>query len=291
MKVHHLNCGSLCPAGGRLVDGFSPGLFSHLSCHCLLIETPNSGLVLVDTGLSHRELRKINPTLARFHQIFDRPQVRFSAAELVKKMGFHTRDVRHIIATHLDFDHVGGIPDFPEALVHVTALEMQEAVNAKGFIQKRRYALDEFKKHLHWKFYDHVEENWRGFNIIPNLEGLPPELFLIPLRGHTLGQVGVAVESTQGYLLHAADSYLYRGEIHDKEKRKSPIGMKLYERIFDVDFTARVENQYRLREYMQQYGEDTVMFCSHDFKEFENLKSYNAGKNSPFIEGLQQFSA
>ena len=48
MRVHHLNCGTMCPMSARLINGtgsyFERG---RLVCHCLLIET-NDGLVLVD---------------------------------------------------------------------------------------------------------------------------------------------------------------------------------------------------------------------------------------------------
>lgn len=109
MKIHHINCGSLCPFGGPFIDSFSRSVGANLSCHCLLIETTSQGLILVDTGLSQRETRIKNPTLARFHQIFDRPHIGKyeSALDKVKKLGFKQSDVRHIIATHLDFDHVG----------------------------------------------------------------------------------------------------------------------------------------------------------------------------------------
>jgi hypothetical protein len=49
MRIHHVSCGTMCPVGGRLVDGFSRGLTAKLVCHCLLVET-EQGLVLVDTG-------------------------------------------------------------------------------------------------------------------------------------------------------------------------------------------------------------------------------------------------
>ncbi|WP_244637924.1 hypothetical protein [Pantoea agglomerans] len=46
MKIHHLNCGCMCPLGGAFYDGFSKGLKAHLVCHCLLIETDRDGLVI-----------------------------------------------------------------------------------------------------------------------------------------------------------------------------------------------------------------------------------------------------
>ena len=36
--------------------------------------------------------------------------------------------VRHILLTHLDFDHAGGLEDFPRARVHVMQAEMEAAI-------------------------------------------------------------------------------------------------------------------------------------------------------------------
>ena len=51
MRVHHLNTGTMCPIGRRLVNG-TGSIFqrARMVCHCLLAET-NDGLVLVDTGI------------------------------------------------------------------------------------------------------------------------------------------------------------------------------------------------------------------------------------------------
>jgi glyoxylase-like metal-dependent hydrolase (beta-lactamase superfamily II) len=43
--------------------------------------------------------------------------------EQVKQLGFSPRDVRHIVLTHLDSDHAGGLENFPEAHVHVLEAE------------------------------------------------------------------------------------------------------------------------------------------------------------------------
>jgi hypothetical protein len=50
MRIHHLNRGSLCPHGGRLIGGAGGPLSrAKVICHCLLIES-SDGLVPVDTG-------------------------------------------------------------------------------------------------------------------------------------------------------------------------------------------------------------------------------------------------
>ena len=54
MRIHHLDCGPARPLGGALMDGVSPGAIGRLTCHCLAVETPRHGVVLVDTGLGMR---------------------------------------------------------------------------------------------------------------------------------------------------------------------------------------------------------------------------------------------
>ncbi len=57
MAIHHLNCGTLCPRGGRLL-GADGGWLAEapVVCHCLLVET-SDGLVLVDTGFGTGDAR------------------------------------------------------------------------------------------------------------------------------------------------------------------------------------------------------------------------------------------
>jgi len=64
--IHHLNCGCMCPLGGALYDGFSKGMHAHLACHCLLLETQNHGLVLVDTGFGTTDMRQPRRNIPAF---------------------------------------------------------------------------------------------------------------------------------------------------------------------------------------------------------------------------------
>jgi len=66
-RIHHLNCISTCPLGGKLMDDRTESLIrrGHLSCHCLLVET-NRGLVLVDTGFGLQDVHHPKKRLSRF---------------------------------------------------------------------------------------------------------------------------------------------------------------------------------------------------------------------------------
>ena len=60
-----------------------------------------------------------------------------TAKSQIQAMGYSPRDVRHIVLTHLDFDHAGRIEDFPHARVHVMERELESASRHRdGFIAR-----------------------------------------------------------------------------------------------------------------------------------------------------------
>ncbi|MBD3882850.1 MBL fold metallo-hydrolase [Phormidium tenue FACHB-886] len=271
MHIHHLNCGCMCPLGGALFDGFSQKLTASLVCHCLLIET-DRGLVLVDTGFGQRDVKspysRLSPFFIHFNNIqFDR---KYTALEQVEQLGFSARDVRHIVLTHLDFDHAGGLEDFPEAMVHVMQAESDAVQNRHGFIDKRRYCPKQWDEVKHWKYYEPGGEPWFGFEAVRDLEGLPPEILLIPLAGHTQGHAGVAINTPEGWLLHAGDAYFYRHEMDAANRHCTP-GLWAYQRMMEVDRKARLLNQDRLFALSRDRSQDVRLFCSHDAIEFKTF--------------------
>src|SRR5690606_7154534 len=126
-----------------------------------------------------------------------------------------------------------------------TKREMTDAVNSTGFIQQRRYVLDQFRHHRHWQFYDSAPSTSFGLPAITDLIGISADIVLVPLPGHTWGQVGVAVKCGDRWLFHAGDAYFYRGEM-DLNRKSCPLGLRLYARVFDVDHAARMDSQERL---------------------------------------------
>jgi len=271
MHIHHLNCGCMCPVGGALFDGFSRGLTARLVCHCLLVET-NQGLVLIDTGFGLRDVQspysRLSPFFIHFNGIqFDR---KYTAIDQLERLGFSARDVRHIILTHLDFDHAGGLEDFPEATVHVMQTEIDAAQDRRGFISRQRYRPDQWDEVKRWKFYSAGGEPWFGFEAVRDLEGLPPEILLIPLAGHTRGHAGIAIKTSEGWLLNAGDAYFYRHEMDSDQRRCTP-GMRFYQTMMEVDREARLHNQDRLRGLSRDRSKGVRLFCSHDAIEFKAL--------------------
>lgn len=278
MIVHHLNCGTCCPVGGRLLDGRSRGLFARLVCHVLLIET-DAGLVLVDTGLGmadvSRPWSRLSPAFLLMNNFRLRPTE--TALAQVRHLGFDPRDVRHIVLTHLDFDHAGGIADFPDATVHVIRAEFDAAQAQAGAWGKRRYRPVQWSHDVRWQLYETDGEPWNGFRTARNLAGLPPELLLVSLIGHTIGHAGIAIETARGWLLHAGDAYVHSSEM---ERASGLPRMAHYQDILDNDHEARVANRDRLRTLACDPDANTRVFCSHDPVELARLqKNHNGSVN------------
>lgn len=271
LRVHHLNCGTLRPPGGRLVNGNeSPRVAARLVCHCLAIET-EQGLILVDAGFGEQDLG----ARGRRHRL----QLRMLGAELgadepaarqLRRLGLDPADVRHIVLTHLDVDHVGGLADFPRARVHVYVDEFQAAMNPQTLFERSRYRPVTWAHRPRWVLHRAEGERWFGFEAVRQIQGLPPEVLLLPLFGHSRGHCAVAVDTPQGWLVHAGDAYFHAGEMNPHHPFCTP-GLAVFQRTVAMDDAARLANQARLRSLVRDHGDEVSVFSAHDPSEFERL--------------------
>jgi glyoxylase-like metal-dependent hydrolase (beta-lactamase superfamily II) len=258
------------------MDGSSIALRGRLACHCLLVELPDQ-LVLVDTGFGLGDVRSPRPRLSAFFLMLVAPELReeMTAIRQIERLGLDPRDVRNIILTHLDFDHAGGIDDFPHATVHLMGVERAEARAQRSWLDRQRYRPAQWHRHTLWREYSAgAGENWFGFECVRSLEGLPPELLLVPLRGHTLGHAGVALDTPDGWWLQAGDAYFHRNEMDLAHPRCTP-GLRFYQWMLEKDRAARLHNQQRLRDLKRDCA--VHVHSSHDVKEFEVLAERSLG--------------
>lgn len=268
MRVHHLSCGTLCPFSRRLING-DGGHFErgYLPCHVLLLET-DAGLVLVDTGFGSADLATPSRLPASFRLqggFVARPED--GAAAQIRALGFDPRDVRHILLTHLDLDHAGGLMDFPQATVHLHLHEHEAAQARRRWIERQRYLPSQWAHGVQWQTHTPDGENWHGFERARAIEALGDDVLLIPLHGHTRGHSGIAVNTDDGWLLHCGDAYFHRNELTDPTS--APRGLMLYERIIAMDNATRLANQARLHALE---ATEVRTICSHDPQELTSCQ-------------------
>ncbi|MFL5411349.1 MAG: MBL fold metallo-hydrolase [Myxococcales bacterium] len=281
MRIHHINAISTCPAGGALFDGRTLGLRARLACHCLLVEAANE-LVLVDTGLGLRDCASPRKRLSKFFLALLSPEFReeMTAIRQIERLGFDPRDVRHIVLSHLDFDHAGGLDDFPGATVHMLLAEQETAQRRRTVLDRMRYRPQQWGTRPNWRAYRAGEgESWFGFDCVRGLQGLPEDILLVPLIGHTMGHAGIAVRGDRGWVLQAADAYFWHAEM-DARPRCTP-GLRFYQRMMEKDRRARLWNQDRLRALRAEHGGEVEILCGHDPIEFERVAKRPLGTPAP----------
>ena len=271
--VHHLNCATMCPVFGRFLGKPDAGLFGrgHMVAHCLLVETARDGLVLVDTGFGTRDLEGKTAISGVFKRLC-KPAFAIAETALaqVEALGHTARDVRHIVVTHLDLDHAGGLGDFPEAHIHLHAREHAAAITRPSLKERERYLRAHWAHGPRWEVYAEDGDTWRGLPAVTRLRGVDADLALVPLHGHTRGHSAVVVGSGARWLVHAGDAYFHRDAI--KGTGDPPIGFALFERTMQTDGAKRRASVAALRQLHRSY-DDLDIFCAHDPIELDELRA------------------
>lgn len=248
MRIHHLNCGSMNPATGPNV------------CHVLVLETDN-GLVLVDSGFGLADIatpgRRIGVLRHLIKPVLDEDE---TAIRQIERMGFHSDDVRHILLTHFDFDHSGGIADFPHAQIHATQAEVR-ALTSRSPRDRIRYRRNRLAHGAQFVEHSGFGESWRGLGPAKELTDIAEGIVMIDLPGHTRGHACIAVDTGSRWILHTGDAFYHPGTID--RSQHTPAAVAATETLFAHDRNIVRRNHELLRELFRRDDPDLLIVNAH----------------------------
>ena len=257
LRVHHLNCGSMRVPTAPLV------------CHVLLVEAPDR-LVLVDTGFGLRDIDQ--PARIGLSRHLLRPALdpAETALRQVEALGFEGRDVRDILLTHLDLDHVGGLADFPDARVHLASAEVEGAIRAPSFKERHRFRSQQWAHGPRLVEHDATGVAWHGFAAAKQLTDIADGLVMVPLPGHTRGHAAFAVDGDKGWILHTGDGFYHHSVLDGVDR--SPRILSVFETAMALDRKQVAANHQRLAE-LHRSSDELLIVNAHDPVLLERARS------------------
>lgn len=174
-----------------IVGGGSWLRYRQPSQMAVLVQHPQATF-LFDTGLG-RQVAQQFQTNGWFHrQVFAYGDVDPAADQLVRA-GWSPDQIKMIVPSHMHWDHISGLVDFPQAQVLVADAERAQAQQGTppAFIHSQ------FDSVQHWQPLRFADRPYVGFPKSLDLFG-DGSVVLVPLGGHTVGQVGMFLSLPSG---------------------------------------------------------------------------------------------
>lgn len=268
MRLHGINAGTLYPVGGRLITACrdAHGRPAYI-CRVLIVET-EEGIILVDSGFGTADVRDPAARLGKAFLRVVRPALRPDETVVahLDRLGLDPGRVTHILMTHLDLDHAGGLPDFPHARVIAapTAIDAAEQPRKPGHAQ--RFIGAHFAHGPRWEPLGATDTTFHGWPAATlSLPGV--EILAIPLPGHAPGHTGYAIrDGERGWMMHAGDGFMEIEEMTQPGYRP-PLGVRAHHLIFDEESTVAATTRKRLQEFTLSSGAPVRLVNSHDPRE------------------------
>ena len=176
-----------------------------LPIYAFAIEHPE-GVIVVDTGETARVAEPgYFPRWSPFFRFAVRERVapEEEIGPQLQRLGIAPADVRWVVMTHLHTDHAGGLHHFPDNEILVSRMELEYARGLRGRL--RGYVNKPWPA---WFSPSIVDLAPVPFGPFPASQSLTTagDVTLVPVPGHTPGQLAVIVQDGDHSILLAGDS-------------------------------------------------------------------------------------
>ncbi|MEM8662768.1 MAG: N-acyl homoserine lactonase family protein [Pseudomonadota bacterium] len=124
--------------------------------------------------------------------------------DALRELGTAPEDVRHVILTHLHYDHGGNHHLFPTATFHIQAAEMAYTTGSWMTHPRLRagYSAADVKAMIDRLFDDRVRFHKGRSTVLPGIE-------VIHMGGHSAGLQSVIVDTARGPVVLASDAMVF----------------------------------------------------------------------------------
>lgn len=276
-----LDAGPLVPPfAARVLLARTPEGQAELGCRVLVLDAGSAGVVLIDTGFGRADCADPGGRLGRPFVALTGPRLEPTTPVIAQldALGIAASDVRHVLMTHLDLDHSGGLPDFPHATVHVHQRELDAATRRATASHRGRYLPVHMAHQPKWSPLAALRSDAadvRGGFALGAIPGLPAAFRHVELPGHSPGHSGFLIALTGGSaLLHVGDAILEGREVRSPNARPS-VAVRVHHRLFDDQPEVARATRARLSAFFASEP-DVAMVGSHDRVWIRSLEAAEA---------------